>query len=41
LPVSSAALERAIEQLFARKGSTVVEKNIEAFRAGRGVIQLV
>jgi indolepyruvate ferredoxin oxidoreductase beta subunit len=40
LPVSSAALERAIEQLFARKGSTVVEKNIEAFRAGREVIQL-
>ncbi|GAB4420257.1 MAG: indolepyruvate oxidoreductase subunit beta [Anaerolineae bacterium] len=40
LPLNSAALERAIEQLFARKGGAVVEKNIEAFRAGRGVIQL-
>lgn len=39
LPLSCHALEAAIEQLFARKGSEVVEKNIEAFRAGRQVIQ--
>jgi len=39
LPLSCYALEAAIEQLFARKGSEVVGKNIEAFRAGRQVIQ--
>lgn len=39
LPLNSYALEAAIEQMFARKGSAVVEKNIEAFRAGRQVIQ--
>jgi indolepyruvate ferredoxin oxidoreductase beta subunit len=39
LPLSSQALETAIEQMFIRKGAAVVEKNIEAFRAGRQVIQ--
>jgi indolepyruvate ferredoxin oxidoreductase beta subunit len=39
LPLSIQALETAIEQMFIRKGAAVVEKNIEAFRAGRQVIQ--
>ncbi len=39
LPLSSQTLETAIEQMFIRKGAAVVEKNIEAFRAGRQVIQ--
>ncbi len=39
LPLSSQAMETAIEQMFIRKGAAVVEKNIEAFRAGRQVIQ--
>ncbi len=39
LPLSTQALETAIEQMFIRKGAAVVEKNIEAFRAGRQVIQ--
>ncbi|MEP0762387.1 MAG: indolepyruvate oxidoreductase subunit beta [Chloroflexota bacterium] len=39
LPLEASALEAAIAQLFGRKGEAVVSKNVEAFRAGRSVIQ--
>jgi len=39
LPLEASALEAAIAQLFGRKGEAVVSKNVEAFRAGRNVIQ--
>ncbi len=41
LPLSAGALERAIGQLFGRKGEAVVTRNVEAFHAGRSVIQPV
>jgi len=34
LPLESAALEKAIQELFSRKGEAVVEANIKAFRHG-------
>jgi indolepyruvate ferredoxin oxidoreductase beta subunit len=34
LPLPASAIERCIEQRFARKGAAVVEKNLAAFRAG-------
>ncbi len=41
LPLEASVLEAAIAQLFGRKGEAVVSKNMEAFRAGRSVIQPV
>lgn len=38
LPVSAAALERAIERSFARKGPDLVKLNLEAFRLGRTAV---
>lgn len=34
LPLPVSAIERCIEQRFARKGAAIVEKNLAAFRAG-------
>lgn len=34
LPLPAGAIERCIEQRFARKGAAVVQKNLAAFRAG-------
>jgi indolepyruvate ferredoxin oxidoreductase, beta subunit len=37
LPVRADSLERAIGELFARKGDAVVAQNLRAFRMGRGM----
>ncbi len=39
LPLPAAALERCIEQRFARKGPAVVQKNLAAFRAGHDHVE--
>jgi len=39
LPLPAAAIERCIEQRFARKGAAVVQKNLAAFRAGREEVE--
>lgn len=39
LPLDPSALERCIEQRFARKGPAVVEKNLAAFRAGKDHVE--
>ncbi|MDC7227576.1 MAG: indolepyruvate oxidoreductase subunit beta [Spirochaetales bacterium] len=36
LPVEQKNIEKAIENMFASKGDTIIEQNIKAFRAGRG-----
>ena len=40
LPLTAQDLETAIGQVFGRKGETVVEQNVEAFRRGRDAVQL-
>ena len=37
LPIPQDVIEKAITGLFSRKGDSVVESNITAFRAGRGI----
>lgn len=37
LPIAAATIERGIRARFARKGQTVVEQNLAAFRAGQEV----
>jgi indolepyruvate ferredoxin oxidoreductase beta subunit len=39
MPLSAADLEAAIGEIFGRKGEKVVAQNIDAFRAGRAVIE--
>jgi indolepyruvate ferredoxin oxidoreductase, beta subunit len=39
LPLAPSAIERCIEQRFARKGPTVVQKNLAAFHAGRDHVE--
>jgi indolepyruvate ferredoxin oxidoreductase beta subunit len=41
LPFRPEQLEACISDAFARKGPGVVEANLKAFRAGRGVVQWV
>jgi indolepyruvate ferredoxin oxidoreductase, beta subunit len=39
LPLPPSAIERCIEQRFARKGASVVQKNLAAFRAGQDHVE--
>jgi indolepyruvate ferredoxin oxidoreductase beta subunit len=39
LPLPPSAIERCIEQRFARKGASVVQKNLAAFHAGKDQVE--
>jgi len=39
MPIPAQAIEKEIERLFARKGDTVVQANVRAFRDGKAQFQ--